>query len=196
MFWSTKFVCFIFSLSHRRFVCLMTTFNVNHRRMKKNWRPKTSPGCGSKCHLNHVRITGAKWSRVAMQKCLQLHFPRMWRCHQHSNSIKQSCFHLNAPEITIPWSLKNYTYSEKQGHREIAFLLVTDSCLIALQQAHRPFLNGSCFLSWLALSIWNDRHVQHVHNWQDMAMDSYPIGSMYGIYANIYIHLPSIYPQC
>ena len=42
--------------------------------------------CCPKCHLNHVRITGAKWSRVAMQKCLQLQFPRMWRCHQQSNS--------------------------------------------------------------------------------------------------------------
>ena len=124
-------------------------------------------------------------------------FPKNVKMSSTLKTVSNSrVFHLNAPEITIPWSLKNYTYSEKQGHREIAFLLVTDSCLIALQQAHRPFLNGSCFLSWLALSIWNDRHVQHVHNWQDMAMDSYPIGSMYGIYANIYIHLPSIYPQC
>lgn len=54
---------------------------------EKNGGPKHLVAqCGSKCHLNHVRITGAKWSRVAMQKCLQLHFPRMWRCHQQSNS--------------------------------------------------------------------------------------------------------------
>ena len=175
MFWSTKFVCFIFFPCH--IVVLFVWWRLSMSTIVE-WRniggqkKHLVAQCGSKCHPNHVRITGAKWSRVAMQKCLKA-------------SVRKKCEDVinNQTVVSSPQGARDnnslklkecYTYSEKQGHREIAVLLVTDSCLIAPQQAHPK--NRSCFLSWLALFASG---MTHVHNWQDMAMesmDSYGMG--------------------